>query len=451
MSAPTTATPETPEQLLDWTSDVGEVNKRLANGTFHEGIKAYVQAMIAEKNEIKQQVREQVQATLAEMIRNDPSLAEIGNGIRPDLSPPTGPSNRYHPTANPRAVGAPLNGIFRDKAEFFAAVWHGGNPGAEMQAKLQQVRDYQEKVPAEGGFLVPEEIRADLLARSLESAIVRPRATVVPMSSATLRFPAVDDTSHATTVFGGVQVYRTEEGAELTESTASFASIKLDASKQTALAHVTNELVRDAAGGFGVYIERTFPQAGAYFEDVDFISGNGAGVPLGGFNVNNTALISVAGETGQTADTIVWENIIKMYARMLPESLNNAIWMVTPDAFPELATMALSVGTGGSAVWLPNGVQRPTLSLLGAPIIVTEKTPNKLGGDGDVCFVDWSMYLIGDRQMMTVESSPHVKFTSDKTTYRMIARNDGRPWLQSPITPRNAGPTLSPFIQLADR
>src|SRR3546814_14224852 len=61
------------------------------------------------------------------------------------------------------------------------------------------------------------------------------------------------------------------------------------------------------------------------------------------------------------------------------------------------------------------------------------------------------MYLIGDRQMMTVDSSEHVKFTSDKTTYRVIQRNDGRPWVESALTPTNKSATLSPFVQLAAR
>ncbi len=33
----------------------------------------------------------------------------------------------------------------------------------------------------------------------------------------------------------------------------------------------------------------------------------------------------------------------------------------------------------------------------------------------------------------------------------MIQRNDGRPWLESAITPQNNSATLSPFVQLATR
>jgi HK97 family phage major capsid protein len=136
---------------------------------------------------------------------------------------------------------------------------------------------------------------------------------------------------------------------------------------------------------------------------------------------------------------------------MLPSSVGNAVWIASPDTFVELATMALSVGTGGSAIWLNNGVEGPPMTILGRPVIMTEKTPGVLGAQGDLSFVDFSFYLIGEREGMSMDTSEHVRFTRDQTTVRVIARNDGRPWLTSAITPQNGGPTLSPFVGLAVR
>ena len=411
-------------------------------------IRSYAKNVYDRDAELVAQVKEQTEATLAQWLRDNPN-AEVG---RLNLNPLTGPNNRYSPLHNKRAIGAPLDGKFDDLQDFLSVIWDKANLTSEQLAKKQMILNYQEKVPSEGGFLVPEEFRAEILRLSLETSIVRPRARVIPMGSQTLRFPAIDDTTHASSVYGGIIVYRTEEGGELTESAASFGSIKLDASKQTALAHITNELLRDSAGGAGIFFTEIVPEAFAWFEDVDFLTGNGAGVPLGALSVaGNTALVAVSGETGQTATTIVWENVLRMYARMLPSSLDRAVWIASPDTFFELATMALSVGTSGSAVWLVDGTGSPRLMLLGRPVIMSEKAPAVMGTQGDLSFVDFGMYLIGDRQNMTIESSPHVKFTSDKTTFRCIARNDGRPWLQSPITPHNGSATLSPFVQLATR
>jgi HK97 family phage major capsid protein len=146
----------------------------------------------------------------------------------------------------------------------------------------------------------------------------------------------------------------------------------------------------------------------------------------------------------------VWENVVKMFARMLPSSLGRAVWVASIDTFPELATMAQSVGTGGSLVWMNNGVQGPPMTILGRPIIFTEKSPS-LGNAGDLSFVDFGFYLIGDRQVMSAMSSPHYRFQNDETAFRIIERVDGQPWLPSAITPKNGGSTLSPFVNIAAR
>lgn len=443
------ATPTTPVEFEEILNDKAKLTAMFKDNTFGEFVKNYVGAVSAKDTDIAAQVREQAEVVLADMLKTNRTEVK-----RLNLNPVDSGPAKYAALENKRAVGAPLNGLFPSLGDFMQCAWknqRGRAQSEENQEAWNTLRAYQEKIPAEGGFLVPEEFRAELLRLSLESAVVRPRARVVPMSSSTLRFPAIDDTSHASSVFGGIIVYRTEEGAELAESAASFGSIKLEVTKQTALAHVTNELVNDAAGGFAMYIEQMFPEAIAFFEDVDFLTGTGVGEPLGALTTSNNALIAVAKETTQPAATILWENVLKMYSRMLPSSLARAVWVVSPDAFVSLATMALNVGVGGSAVWLTDATGAPTLTLLGRPVIMSEKAPGILGAQGDISFVDLGMYLIGDRQQMTVESSEHVKFTSDKTTFRVIQRNDGRPWLQSAITPKNGGPTLSPFVQTAVR
>jgi len=112
--------------------------------------------------------------------------------------------------------------------------------------------------------------------------------------------------------------------------------------------------------------------------------------------------------------------------------------------------MALSVGTGGAPVMLTNnGISDAMpMSIWGRPVIFTEKA-NTLGTAGDISFVDLSYYLIGDRMQMQTSASEHYLFGNDKVAYRFIQRLDGRPWLNTAITPQNAGNTLSPFVNLS--
>jgi HK97 family phage major capsid protein len=147
----------------------------------------------------------------------------------------------------------------------------------------------------------------------------------------------------------------------------------------------------------------------------------------------------------------VWENVVKMYSRMLPQSIGSAVWLCSPDTLPQLYTMGLAVGTGGGPIFMGfgDGPNAPSMSLLGRPLIVTEKVP-ALGSQGQLAFLDFSKYLIGDRMAMSAARSTDYLFGQDMIAYRIIQRLDGRPWVQSAITPANGSSnTLSPYVQLA--
>lgn len=401
-------------------------------------------------------VKEETQRVLAQMLKENgavalkrPNLATDGDGRRLDRA-----KNKVY---NKRAPGVALDGKFSDSADFFQSIWHHaeGLPNADdlskNRAELQRIKNsFSSTVPADGGFLIPEELRSEILSNSLETSIVRPRARVVPMSSLTLPFPAVDETSHASSVFGGIVAYWTEEGATATESQAAFTTIKLEAKKLVIYCEAPNELVADAPA-FQMFLDEMLPEATAYFEDDAFLTGGGVGEPLG--VLNGSAVVSV---TETTSNLIDWPDIVSMYSRVLPQSMGRGVWIAAPDTFPQLATMTVNVqnvaGTenvGGSAIWLQNGVVGPPVTILGRPVIFSEKVP-ALGTTGALSFIDFGFYLIGDRQAMQASSSAHVKFASDKTAYKIVERVDGRPWLNSALTPRNgSSATLSPFVTLA--
>jgi HK97 family phage major capsid protein len=454
--------PTEPSELEDLLADPKRMKDIFANkDSFKEFIGNYANAVSKKDDNITQQVREQTQLALAEWTKEN--KVPLNKSISLNMNPMDGMPAEFQPQKNSArralynqaAPGAKADKLFDSPAQFFQAVWHGRDrlPNSEtLNSKLDELRKIQNSfgstVPADGGFLIPEVLRSQLLSLSLENAVVRPRATVIPMDSLRVPIPANDVTTNASSVFGGMIFYWTEEGAALTESNAKFKLVVLDAKKLTGYSVAPSELIADAPA-FMAFINSRFPEGLAYYEDIAFMTGTGVGEPLGW--MNNDATVSVAAESGQTTGTIVWENIVKMYSRMLPQSLNTAVWVASPDSFPELATMALSVGTGGSAIWLNNGAAGPPMTILGRPVIFSEKAKT-IGTTGDISFVDLSYYLIGDRQTMRAESSDQYKFANDQVAFRIIERVDGRPWLSSAITPQNGSSnTLSAFVQLATR
>lgn len=442
------AIPKNQDELLDALGDPDQVKKLGNKQGLAEFIQAYAEQHAKHDPSIEAQIKEETQRQFAELMRS----SDIDNINRLNLDPratPVARSKHY----NPRAAGAKLDDKFGDWASFLGATWDGHNTAESLAARseIKKIQNaFGSTIPSDGGFLIPEALRSELLRVALESAVVRSRARVVPMETLSVPYPMLDVTSNASSVYGGIVGYWTEESGTLTESAPKFGRIDLIAKKLTLYSEIPNELFQDSIISLQQFMSESFPEALAWFEDVAFISGNGVGQPMGFLNAD--AAVSVAAETGQTAGTILWENLVKMYSRMLPSSLGRAAWVCHIDTFPEIATMALSVGTGGSAVWIGEGegVGGPPVTILGRPVVWTEKV-SSVGTAGDVNLVDFGYYLIGDRQAMQSATSTDFKFSTDKTAYRLIERVDGQPWIKSAITPKSGSNTLSPFVKIATR
>lgn len=458
--APTITIPDTAEGMHEFLTDKKKRDTIFSSDADPKDIlefqTKYANLTAKKDPELNDQLKEQIEGVwtnfvrennLGEFRRNGEKVKLTGAEARKELIRAQRSTTAY----SDQAMGKPLDGKFKTLMDYLEVIHPQSDP---RESRIKNLRDALQNAmsstdPSAGGFLIPEEFRATLMEIALEESVVRSRATVIPMASLRAAIPAIDSTTNVGSVYGGVVGYWTEEGAALTQSQPTFSRVVLEAKKITAYTEVPNELPQDSAISVEALINILFPRAIAFFEDIAFLRGTGVGEPLGVLNPLNAALVSHAMESGQAANLILWENLIGMYARMLPSSLANAVWLVPPDAFPQLATMALSVGTGGSAVWLNNGQDGPPASILGRPVIITEKT-RALGTLGDVAFVDLRQYLIGDRMAMEGKVSTEYKFGNDVTAYRFIERVDGRPWMQSAITPANGSTnTLSPYVQLS--
>lgn len=449
----TTATlPRNADELAEMIGDDTKRDEILKSPeALTEFITGYAKAQAAADPGIEQQIKDETQRQFAEILKGD----QIANINRLNLTPGNGMqalSKHY----NPKAPGAGLDKEFGNWADYLANIWSnaGTQEAASAKSRIKKLMNsFGSTVPSDGGFLIPEYLRSELLRVALEQAVVRARSRVVPMETLTVPFPTIDSTSNASSVYGGVVGYWTEEGGSLTDSSPTFGRINLMAKKLTIYSEIPNELFQDSLISLQAFMDQAFPEALAWFEDVAFTSGNGVGQPLGYLNAD--AAVTVTAESGQATNTIVWENIVKAYSRMLPSSIGRAVWVANIDTFPQLATMALSVGTGGSAVWIGQGLDQPgsdgpPVSILGRPVIFTEKT-SSVGTAGDINFVDFGYYLVGDRQTMQADTSVDFKFGNDKTALRVIERVDGRPWINSAITPQTGANTLSPFVKVASR
>jgi HK97 family phage major capsid protein len=309
-----------------------------------------------------------------------------------------------------------------------------------------------EGVNADGGFLVKTDQASGLLQREHVTGQLAAQTSHLPISTNanSITVPTVDETSRTTgNRYGGIRVYTANEAATVTATKARFGELRFDLNKYMGITYITEELMQDA-GALEAWVMDKFPEEIRYRIDEDIIRGNGAGQLLG--ILNSGSLVSQAAENNQPAATVVTENIVNMYSRMDPRGLANAKWYINSELFPQIYTLTLAVGTGGSSMFVEAGKlpDTPNGSLLGKPIEIIEQC-SALGTVGDIIFADMSQYMRADKGGIKQATSMHVRFLYDEMAYRFTYRVDGKPMFDSALTPAYGSATQSPFVALATR
>lgn len=344
-----------------------------------------------------------------------------------------------------------------------SAAWPGGFGEFALAARasscsrpdprLKRSTGLNETIGSQGGFVVPDEFLSDLVMRIYGESIAG-MCSVTPMKSAKITMPAIaEDDRRDGSRWGGVVGYWLDEGVAPTATKPKFASIQLNTKKIEVLGYCSDEMMEDIPT-LGASLKRILTAETAFQLDRGIIAGTGTGQVLGILNSN--AKIKVAKESSQAAATVTAENLITMYSRLWSASRKTAVWLVGEDTdayllrtFVAVKNIAGTENVGGEALYVPATAGEDYGRLLGRPVIVSEAC-NVLGTEGDIVLADLSQYQIGDRGLR-FNSSIHVNFGSDETVFRLISRVDGSPLWKAPATPRNGGPTLSPFVTLADR
>lgn len=322
---------------------------------------------------------------------------------------------------------------------FFSAIFSGRHHPGLIRASMT------EGVPSSGGFLVPQEQASRIHAVSLENELIMPRCYVQPMQSNSIKIPAMVIGEHGTALFGGFTASYTAEEGTIDEHDPKTRSMELNAKKLTGLIKFSSELNADTPGGM-TQIETLCGKGLAWYRDRAFLKGTGGGQPLG--ILNASCVVTVAKETGQKAGTIIYDNLTKMMARMFAGSFLNSVWICNQACIPQLLSLSLAVGVGGSAIPVMSQVNGE-FTILTRPVLFTEKV-EALGTKGDIMLADLSQYVVGLRSEMRFETSIHVAFTTDMLLSRIIERHDGQPLWNEALTLAD-GTTVSPFVVLADR
>jgi HK97 family phage major capsid protein len=388
-------------------------------------------------------LRIEMEASINELRKNlpeKPLTLQNSLGSQVGAGQATAPMGRdYRSMFNKGHRGGLDTGGFQDCAEFLRVMDSG-----RYDPRLQIRASMGEGVPSSGGFSVPSQFASEWLDASLPTEIVRNLARVYPMTSETLDVPGWDgaDMSGGKT-HGGLEMVFMAEGAIGTPQTAKMRQITLTARMAGIYVDASIELIQDGKD-FATNLQTALRQSLGYGIDRYCLTGSGAGCPQGVLEA--PCKIQVAGETGQTPDTLVYQNIKKMFARQL--NPGNAVWLFNNSVIPDLLEVSVAVGIGGTFVPLLNETNGK-FTIFGRPVYFHPSMP-AIGDADDCAFVDFNFYALGLRAEIWVDITDAVRWTQRERSFRILMRFDGQSTLNAAVTPEH-GTTMSPIVTMAAR
>lgn len=372
---------------------------------------------------------------------------------------------------------APKQTIFKSSGEFFKAVH---NSRREIDPQLKELQKFQASASgqnvttdADGGYLVPPEYADGLLKLAQTESVLYPKVQHVPVTSNRLIVNRIDETSRkdATELLttgrgGGLLAYWAAEAEQYTKSQFKLNKDQTDLEKLIGLCYATDEMLEDVVA-MGAYIAQGFRDEFSFKIDDAIYGADGSGKPQGIVDDGNTALVTIAKESGQANGSVLLANLLKIWNAMPAKNRAKAEWYINQDMEIMLMQLLMTTGTlsstGASAVedltgafgfplYLPAGgiTGSPNGTLLGRPVVPIEHAA-AVGEAGDILFADLSQYRWIDKSGMNAQVSIHVRFEYDEQAFKFTYRCGGKPIWPNTIEAYKGSTVRSPYVALGAR
>lgn len=321
------------------------------------------------------------------------------------------------------------DGGFKSIGELAAAVKFGDKKGRLKDLATGDV-----------GILIPPKFATDLLKLDGEEEIVMPRATNIPAGDppdAPFTIPYLQQGGDG--ALGGIELVWTGEGKTVSDvSDPKIKDLTLTPNEVSGMATVNNKTLQNWEAA-GALIQTLLRQAYVNGRDYKFLRGSGAGCPLGILNAPGAIKID-----RNTSGTVSYIDLVTMLSRLYAGA-GEPVWTINQTIMPTL--MTLQDPEGHYIFNAGNATKGIPATLLGLPIKWNGKTP-LLGSEGDIALTKFNYYLTKAGSGPYIAISEHVKFTSNKTVFKIVANIDGQPWVKDPLKLEDGSTTVSPYVIL---
>lgn len=430
-------------------------------------MKDKLQKMLSEKNTRKAEIVKSIEASesVEDIKRFSADLEKLNGEIRdleamladlPDEAearteavtapiPPVVKAEAEEARKAPAEVKTDDSKIYRSFGEQLsdikkAAMGYGVTPALEKSQR--SILGMNTQTGADGGYA----IQVDFANRIMDSVVTQSEILnrvdryQVSANANEVYVTMVNETTTAN-VFGGIQAYVVEEGAQIPTVKPALRQIRLGLKKIAALAYVTDEQMRDAQFT-GSLLERGFALAIARLREKMVIDNV----------IANPGTTVIAKESGQAAASVVGKNFLKMRNALISTSRANAIWTMHPDVAAELPEMYLSGAHTDKFIYMPeNGISVAGYDRLFGREIIESDYCSALGTQGDVLYWNPFEYLEIFKGGVETASSIHVAFDTAQMAFRAISYVNGMCKYDQGITLVNSQTQRASYVTLATR
>lgn len=260
------------------------------------------------------------------------------------------------------------------------------------------------------GYLVPEELERAIVALREEAGVARRFATVLPMTSDTLRVPYRDV---------GATAYWVGEGSAITASDPTVRGPLLTARKLASLVVMSSELAEDAVISLADYLAEEFAWNFARAEDDAAFNGDGSAT-YGNITGLKNALANgswVTAATGRLSfGALTMSEFEAMVAKTPLYALADARWYISRAGWASSMLRLLDAAGGNTNATLAAGTEP---MFLGYPVtfvqVMNSNLANQASTKGLVYFGSLRYALVmGARRSISLAISTERYFESDQ-------------------------------------
>lgn len=288
-----------------------------------------------------------------------------------------------------------------------------------------ELRALQADIDTTGGYIVtPQQFMTSLIQEKDNMTFMRRLARTFQVPRAeSLGVPTLENDPADPT-------WTPEIGTGDEDSTMSFGKREFFPHNLAKRIKVSNTLIRKSVLGPEALVRQRMAYKFAVTEEANYMTGNGAGKPLGIFIASNNGIGTGRDvSNGNTTTEIRTDNLHNVVYSLKKQYRSNCVWIFHRDAIKMIRKLK---DGNGRYIWEASITANQPDRLLGFPIEESEYAPNTFTTGLYVGILgDMSYYWIVDALSMTMQKLVELYAETNQVGFIARAEIDGMPVLQN--------------------